>query len=210
MSAASFPGIRRSSRSSGGRRTHAWCCFPRNSMSREVCARRCATGRTPRAWTRRSGPPSGPARRRARSGAETWLNARDDRTRTRSCTCSDSAHSIETYHGERSGRRSVWHSAWAEFSSANRCSAESATPRRWRSPDWSRSASRATSRLIDCQVASAHLASLGAREISRSEFAALLRRYARRMPCGSWAQARAVKLHYQGALCTMRAASRTP
>jgi leucyl/phenylalanyl-tRNA--protein transferase len=43
-------------------------------------------------------------------------------------------------------------------------------------------------RVIDCQVASAHLASLGAREISRNEFASLLRRYARRMPCGSWRQ----------------------
>lgn len=41
-------------------------------------------------------------------------------------------------------------------------------------------------RLIDCQVASDHLASLGAREIRRSEFAALLRRYARRTAGGSW------------------------
>ena len=41
-------------------------------------------------------------------------------------------------------------------------------------------------RLIDCQVASAHLASLGAREVSREQFVALLRRYARRAPCGSW------------------------
>jgi leucyl/phenylalanyl-tRNA--protein transferase len=45
--------------------------------------------------------------------------------------------------------------------------------------------------LIDCQVASAHLASLGAREVSRSQFAALLRRYARRHPSGSWAAAAA-------------------
>ena len=42
-------------------------------------------------------------------------------------------------------------------------------------------------RLIDCQVASAHLASLGAREVSRGQFAALLRRHARRSPSGSWA-----------------------
>ncbi len=41
--------------------------------------------------------------------------------------------------------------------------------------------------LIDCQIASPHLASLGAREVSRSEFAALLRRFARRGPVGSWA-----------------------
>jgi leucyl/phenylalanyl-tRNA--protein transferase len=45
--------------------------------------------------------------------------------------------------------------------------------------------------LIDCQVASGHLASLGAREVSRSQFAALLRRYARRHPSGSWAAAAA-------------------
>jgi leucyl/phenylalanyl-tRNA--protein transferase len=43
--------------------------------------------------------------------------------------------------------------------------------------------------LIDCQVASAHLASLGAREVSRTQFVALLRRYARRHPSGSWAAA---------------------
>jgi leucyl/phenylalanyl-tRNA--protein transferase len=45
--------------------------------------------------------------------------------------------------------------------------------------------------LIDCQVASAHLASLGAREVSRSQFVALLRRYARRSPIGSWAESAA-------------------
>ncbi len=42
-------------------------------------------------------------------------------------------------------------------------------------------------RLIDCQVASAHLASLGAREIRRNEFVGLLRRHARRSPNDSWA-----------------------
>jgi len=40
--------------------------------------------------------------------------------------------------------------------------------------------------VIDCQVASAHLASLGAREVSRAQFVALLRRYASRDPSGSW------------------------
>ena len=45
--------------------------------------------------------------------------------------------------------------------------------------------------LIDCQVASSHLASLGAREVSRSQFAALLRRYARRQPSGNWTSAAA-------------------
>ncbi len=41
--------------------------------------------------------------------------------------------------------------------------------------------------LIDCQVASTHLASLGAREIPRREFLARLARLVRREPDGSWA-----------------------
>jgi leucyl/phenylalanyl-tRNA--protein transferase len=41
-------------------------------------------------------------------------------------------------------------------------------------------------RLIDCQVASAHLAGLGAREVPRADFVAQLRRYARRAPGGRW------------------------
>lgn len=43
--------------------------------------------------------------------------------------------------------------------------------------------------LIDCQVASTHLASLGAREIPRREFLGRLARLARREPVGSWAGA---------------------
>jgi Leu/Phe-tRNA-protein transferase len=41
--------------------------------------------------------------------------------------------------------------------------------------------------VIDCQVASAHLAGFGAREVSRSQFVGLLREYARREPKGTWA-----------------------
>jgi len=44
-------------------------------------------------------------------------------------------------------------------------------------------------KVIDCQVASNHLASLGARELSRSDFGSLLRAYAHRTPSGSWAAA---------------------
>jgi leucyl/phenylalanyl-tRNA--protein transferase len=40
--------------------------------------------------------------------------------------------------------------------------------------------------LIDCQVASSHLASLGAREVSRTQFVALLRKHAQRAPRGRW------------------------
>jgi leucyl/phenylalanyl-tRNA--protein transferase len=40
--------------------------------------------------------------------------------------------------------------------------------------------------VIDCQVASAHLAGMGARDVSRSQFVSLLRQYARRTPVGKW------------------------
>jgi len=43
--------------------------------------------------------------------------------------------------------------------------------------------------VIDCQVASEHLASLGAREIPRRKFAALLHARARREPTGPWGEA---------------------
>jgi len=46
-------------------------------------------------------------------------------------------------------------------------------------------------RVIDCQVSSGHLASLGGRELPRREFAALLDAYARREPSGRWADLRA-------------------
>ncbi len=42
--------------------------------------------------------------------------------------------------------------------------------------------------VIDCQVASAHLASLGAREVTRTEFIALLQRHARRQSSPPWAE----------------------
>ena len=41
-------------------------------------------------------------------------------------------------------------------------------------------------RVIDCQVASAHLSSLGAREVSRMQFVALLKAHAQRVPRGRW------------------------
>ena len=44
-------------------------------------------------------------------------------------------------------------------------------------------------KVIDCQVASPHLAAMGAREVSRSQFVGLLRQYARREPTLKWAAA---------------------
>jgi len=43
-------------------------------------------------------------------------------------------------------------------------------------------------KVIDCQVASPHLAGLGAREVSRTQFVALLRDYASRAPAGKWVE----------------------
>jgi leucyl/phenylalanyl-tRNA--protein transferase len=40
--------------------------------------------------------------------------------------------------------------------------------------------------IIDCQVASTHLAAMGAREVSRSQFVTLLRQHASRFPRGKW------------------------
>jgi leucyl/phenylalanyl-tRNA---protein transferase len=42
--------------------------------------------------------------------------------------------------------------------------------------------------LVDCQVASSHLAGLGARDVSRGEFVALLKQHVRREPKGKWRQ----------------------
>jgi leucyl/phenylalanyl-tRNA--protein transferase len=44
--------------------------------------------------------------------------------------------------------------------------------------------------LVDCQIASAHLASLGSRQISRAEFRQLLRRYTQFPSPSGWARAR--------------------
>jgi leucyl/phenylalanyl-tRNA--protein transferase len=44
-------------------------------------------------------------------------------------------------------------------------------------------------RIIDCQVASPHLSGLGAREVSRDRFVALLGQFARREPKGKWLHA---------------------
>ena len=171
--------------------------------------RRCATAPTRPASTRAFDAVIRACAAPRRSGADTWLN--DDMI---------DAYGELHRAGIRPLRRDLprgdrWSggctaSNWAACSSANPCSAGSATPPRWRWPGWSRSAAAARIRLIDCQVASSHLASLGAREIPRSEFVALLRSYARRdseRPLGGRTR---LKLHYQGALCTMRPASCTP
>jgi leucyl/phenylalanyl-tRNA---protein transferase len=120
------------------------------------------------------------------SGADTWLNAEmidsyDELHRL------GFGHSIETYladrlvgglYGIQLGRVFFGESMFSRVRDASKV-ALARLVEECRARDI---------QVIDCQVASAHLASLGAREVSRNEFVALLRRYARRMPCGSWAR----------------------
>ena len=119
-----------------------------------------------------------------RSGAETWLN-RDMIRAYEKLHALGFAHSIETFREERLVGGLYGIHLGGVFFGESMFSRE---------PDASKVAlarlveecrARAI-RLIDCQIASSHLASLGAREISRGEFAALLDRQVRRSPCGSW------------------------
>jgi leucyl/phenylalanyl-tRNA--protein transferase len=119
-----------------------------------------------------------------RSGPDTWLN--DDMIASYEQLHSlGFAHSIETYHAERLVGGLYGIQLGQVFFGESMFSRE-------------RDASKvAMARLvqecrarqiqvIDCQVASDHLASLGARDVSRNDFVALLRRYARRIPSGRW------------------------
>ena len=121
-----------------------------------------------------------------RSGPETWLNA-DMIDAYERLFALGFAHSIETYlggqlvgglYGLRLGNVFFGESM---FSRAN----DSSKVAMARLVEECRARGI---RLIDCQVASSHLASLGAREVSRSEFVALLRRHVRRDPSENWAQ----------------------
>jgi leucyl/phenylalanyl-tRNA--protein transferase len=120
-----------------------------------------------------------------RSGAETWLNPEMIGS-YEELHGLGFGHSVETYRGERLvgglygihlGGVFFGESMWSGERDASKVAL-------------ARLVQECRSRniqLIDCQIASSHLASLGAREISRSEFAAFLRRHARRAPCGPWA-----------------------
>lgn len=119
-----------------------------------------------------------------RSGPETWLNP-DMITAYGELHRMGFAHSVETWRGGRLVGGLYGIQLGAVFFGESMWSGE-------------RDASKVALarlidechtrdiRLIDCQVASEHLASLGAREIPRAEFAALLRRLARRSPRGRW------------------------
>jgi len=120
-----------------------------------------------------------------RSGPETWLN--DDMIRAyEQLFALGFAHSIETYlgndlvgglYGVRLGGVFFGESMFSREHDASKV-AIARLVEECRARDI---------HLIDCQVASSHLASLGARELSRHEFVVLLRRHARRIPRDRWA-----------------------
>jgi len=124
-----------------------------------------------------------------RAGTETWLNAAmigayEELFRQ------GYAHSVETYaggelvgglYGVQLGRVFFGESMWSGRADASKVAlARLVEECRLRGIH-----------LIDCQVASAHLAAFGARELPRRDFSALLRNYARRAPRGAWASAAA-------------------
>ncbi len=120
-----------------------------------------------------------------RSGPETWLNpamiAAYERLHSQGY-----GHSVESYHegelvgglyGLRLGGVFFGESMWSRIADASKVALVRLVEE----------CRRRDIHVIDCQVASQHLASLGAREVPRREFAALLAQYARRAPTESWA-----------------------
>ena len=120
-----------------------------------------------------------------RSGPETWLNT-DMIAAYERLFALGFGHSIETYrdgrlvgglYGIRLGSIFFGESMFSRESDASKVA-------------MARLAAECLARdihVIDCQVASGHLASMGAREVSRSDFVTLLRSHARRQPTESWA-----------------------
>jgi len=124
-----------------------------------------------------------------RSGPDTWLNA-EMIASYEQLHARGFGHSVETYradelvgglYGLQLGQVFFGESMWSGQPDASKVALA-------RLVDECRARDI---KVIDCQVASTHLATLGAREVSRSRFAALLRQFARREPRGSWAAANA-------------------
>ena len=121
-----------------------------------------------------------------RSGPETWLNE-EMIGAYEQLYALGYGHSIETYHGNRLvgglygirlGSIFFGESMFSRESDASKV-AMARLVEECRARDI---------QVIDCQVASSHLASLGAREVSRNDFVALLKRHARLEPNDRWAK----------------------
>jgi leucyl/phenylalanyl-tRNA--protein transferase len=122
-----------------------------------------------------------------RSGADTWLNE-DMIEAYGELHRLGFSHSVETYAGDRLVGGLYGIQLKGVFFGESMFSRERDASKAAMARLVEECAGRSIG-LIDCQVASSHLASLGARELPRHEFAALLRSLARRIPSGSWAAA---------------------
>jgi leucyl/phenylalanyl-tRNA--protein transferase len=120
-----------------------------------------------------------------RSGAETWLNE-DMIAAYEELHRLGFSHSVETYVGERLVGGVYGIQLQGVFFGESMFSRERDASKAAMARLVAECPGRSI-RLIDCQVASSHLSSLGARELPRNEFADLLRSHARRIPSGSWA-----------------------
>ncbi len=119
-----------------------------------------------------------------RSGPETWLNS-DMISAYEALYGLGFGHSIETYRGDRLvgglygirlGNVFFGESMFSRESDASKVAMA-------RLVDECRTRDI---RLIDCQVASSHLASIGAREVSRANFISMLVEHTRRAPSERW------------------------
>ena len=119
-----------------------------------------------------------------RAGPDTWLNA-DMISAYERLFALGFAHSIETYLGDRLAGGLYGIRLGGVFFGESMFSRENDASKVAMARLVAECRAREI-RMIDCQVASSHLASLGAREISRAEFVELLRRYARRGPSENW------------------------
>jgi leucyl/phenylalanyl-tRNA--protein transferase len=122
-----------------------------------------------------------------RSGTDTWLNEQMISAYEALHTIGI-AHSVETYqsgqlvgglYGVQLGRVFFGESMFSRVTDASKVALARLV----------KECAAYDIRLIDCQVASSHLAALGAREISRHEFVALLARHAMREPRSRWTDA---------------------
>ena len=121
-----------------------------------------------------------------RSGPETWLNEEMIRAYEQLYALGY-GHSIETYHGDRLVGGLYGIRLGSIFFGESMFSRENDASK----VAMARLVDECRARdiqLIDCQVASSHLASLGAREVSRNEFVGLLKRHARLEPNDRWAK----------------------
>ncbi len=127
-----------------------------------------------------------------RSGPDTWLSAEMIAAYER-LHALGFAHSVETYRDERLvgglyglqlGRVFFGESMWSTERDASKVAL-------------ARLVQECRDRgivVIDCQVASGHLTSLGARQVPRREFADLLRAHAARAPRGRWLESTQIAL----------------